>query len=238
MDSAKESSMSLSVRQAAERLRVTEQEIRRLISAGELAADRFGETGQWAVDARAVAQRAARSPSRGRPWEPAVAWAALWLLSGHPADWLSASDRSRLRRRMREIEPDALAIATRKRAFVESGRVLPEYVDRLASAQGVVRTGVSATAEAGADLVSTGAVDIYSPTTLRPLLIAQFGVDLASRNPNVVLRTLPANILPVLGDRDVMPSAVVAVDLLDSTDPRTVRAGRDVLIQLLERARS
>ena len=83
---------------------------------------------------------------------------------------MSASDRSRLRRRLRGIEPDALAPATRQRAVVESGRALPEYVDRLASAEGVVRTGASATAEAGADLVSTDAVDLYSPADHARLL--------------------------------------------------------------------
>ncbi|MGH3952400.1 MAG: helix-turn-helix domain-containing protein, partial [Pseudonocardiaceae bacterium] len=70
--------MSLTVRQAAEQLRVTEQEVRRLIGAGELAGTRFGGTGQWQVDPAAVDQRVARRPTKWRPWAPSVAWAALW----------------------------------------------------------------------------------------------------------------------------------------------------------------
>jgi hypothetical protein len=59
----------------------------------------------------------------------------------------------------------------------------------VATAEGVVRTDVSATTEAGADLVSTGAVDLYCAPDLRPSLIARYGVDLSSATPNLTLRT-------------------------------------------------
>jgi excisionase family DNA binding protein len=225
--------VALSVRQAAQQLQVTEQEVRRLISAGELAARRFGETGQWQVDATAVAQRAARPPTRSRPWVPAVAWAALWHLSGLPVDWLSRGDLSRLRRRLEGTDPAVLAASTRRRALVEHGRALPEYVDRVISEVGAVRTGVSAAAEAGADLVSTGSADLYCSPRLRASLIARYGIDLASPNPNITLRTPSDDALPVLTDRTAMPSAVVAVDLFDSLEPRAHRAGHDVLAQLI-----
>jgi excisionase family DNA binding protein len=227
--------VALRVRVAAERLRVTEQEVRRLIGVRELAATRFGGSGQWQVDAAAVDQRVARRPVKWRPWVPAVAWAAMWLLSGLGVDWLSRGDLARLRRRLAAIDDlDVLVASLRRRAAVEYGRILPEYVDRVASAQGVVRTGVSATAETGADLVSTGAVDLYCAPDQRPSLIARYGVDLSSANSNLTLRTPTGDGLPVLVDRDVMPPAVVAVDLYESLDPRTHRAGHDVLVRLIE----
>ena len=104
------------------------------------------------------------------------------------------------------------------------------------SADGVVRTGVSAAADAGADLVSTGAADLYCAPSLRPSLVARYRIDLASSNPNITLRTPAGDGLPVLIDRTVMPSAAVALDLFDSLEPRTHRAGRDVLVQLIGQA--
>jgi len=226
--------VALSVREAAERLRVTEQEVRRLIGVGELAATRFGGSGQWQVDAAAVDQRVARRPVKWRPWVPSVAWAALWLLSGLEVDWLSRGDLARLRRRLAGIDPDVLVASVRRRALVERGRVLPEYVDRVASAEGVVRTGVSAAAETGADLVTTGAVDLYCVPSLRPTLVARYGIDLSSANHNLTLRTPAGEGLQVLVDRVVMPPGVAAVDLYESLDPRTHRAGHDVLVRLIE----
>lgn len=230
--------MALTVQQAAQRLGVTEQEVRRLISTGELAATRFGETGQWSIDDRAVTSRKALRPPPGRPWAPPVAWAALWLLSGLSADWLSVSDRSRLRRRLRSIDVHALMVATRRRAEVATGRVLPEYVGRIAVDADVVRTGVSATVETGADLVSADLVDVYCEPNLRSSLTTRFGIDLTSSNPNVFLRVPAWEAVTVLTDRQVMPAAVVAVDLLDSTDPRTIRAGHDLLAGMLFEVRS
>ncbi|MEV0287951.1 helix-turn-helix domain-containing protein [Kribbella sp. NPDC050820] len=228
--------MTLTVQQAARMLKISEQEVRRLVSVGELAAERVGER-VLAVDENSVRQRASHRPSRGRPWTPAKAWAALWHLSGLEVDWLTAIETWRLRAKLELINADQLAIAARKRAQVETGRILPDYLHRLTETKGVVRTGVSAAADAGADLVTTGElVDVYCGPALRPELIARYGISLTTQNPNVVLRT-PEGGLQLLDGRDAMPAAVVAADLLDATEPRTARAGRDLLDQLLKATR-
>ncbi|WP_020387945.1 helix-turn-helix domain-containing protein [Kribbella catacumbae] len=227
--------MSLSVERAARLLQVSPQEVRRLIAAGELAAERLGER-SWSLDEASVRLRAARGAGRGRPWIPAKAWAALWRLSGLPVDWLSTGEMWRLRAQLDEISADGLVIATRRRAGVEAGRVLPEYLERLVETDGVVRTGMSAAAAAGADLIGTGQIDLYCGASLRSDLVARYGIDLTSSNPNVVLR-VPEGDLPLLEGREVMPAAVVAADLLGSTEPRAVRAGRDLLGGLLTASR-
>lgn len=228
--------MALTVEQAAARLGVAEREVRRLLSAGELGGERFG--GSWMVDAWSVARRAALRPGRGRPWVPRVAWAALWLLSGLDVSWLSSGDLSRLRRRLQGTDPVALAGATRARASLDRVRVLPEYLDSLVASPEVVRGGVSAAEAVAADVVSTGVAEIYCASHVRGELFTRYGVQESTSNPNLYVRVPAIDNLPVLTDRHTMPAGVVAVDLLDSIDPRTVSAGHDLAEQLLQGIRA
>ena len=223
--------MPFTVREAARRLDVSEREIRRLISAGVLQAERFANA--WMVDVDTVHQRSTHRPGRGRPWAPHVAWAALWHLSGLEVTWLHPNDMSRLRRRIREADPESLARSTRSRGRIERCRVMPIYLDRLAATDGLVRTGVSAVDDAGADLISTDAAEFYCPPELWTHLFNYYGVERAGADANLIVHLPTAEPdLPIVAHRDVMPAAVGAVDLLESTNTRTLRAGRDLIRQL------
>src|SRR5688500_12902239 len=105
-------SSALSVADTARRLGVSRRQVQRLVSAGTLRAER-GVGGALVVDPASVP---AVRPGRGRPWSPAMAWAALWELSGLPAEGLTPAQRRRLPGLLATAEPDRLVAAVRQRA--------------------------------------------------------------------------------------------------------------------------
>ncbi len=220
----------LTVAQAAERLAVSAHEVRRLIRTGALAASRVGRT--LVLDDAAVDERARLPIGAGRALAPHTAWAALWELSGLRADWLEASSRSRLRARIGGLEPAQVVVATRRRADRRALRVLPSYRDRVLAVDDVVASGMSAADAIGADVVATTAADeIYC--TDGQLLALQREFGLSDRGEaNLIVRVPAFERLPFT-DRQYMPVAVVAVDLAESSDVRTRRAGLTLLADAL-----
>lgn len=229
--------MALTVTEAAQRLGVTERQVRRLIFNGALRAERRGR--DWLVDDAEVIRRSERTPSAGRPFAPHVAWAALWYLSDLSPDWLTPQEMSRLRRWLRNADADRLTLATRTRADLHRCRILPEYLDTVIPESGVVRGGLSAAAESGADIRSIGVAEVYCDDSTWKRLTDTYAIREATADANLTVRVPDSRRhLPILLDQAAMPAAVVAVDLCDSTDPRTTRAGRDLAAHLLEMRRS
>ena len=156
--------MDLSVQQIAQRLRVDESRVRRLLREGRLAGYRFG--GSWVVDGEDVARLESLSPrggaSRpvGRPMSPQRAWGLLELLDGGRAPWLSAVARSQVRAQARAL---AGADASRWRAALHARSDLrrvaahPAAIRRLRAEPGVLVAGPGEAAARGLDLVALGA---------------------------------------------------------------------------------
>jgi excisionase family DNA binding protein len=219
---------------AAERLGVGAHEVRRLVAAGELTAVRAGRI--LLLDEQDVRRRARRRVTRGRALSPRTAWAAMLEASGEEVTWLDRPARSRLRAWLRATDPEAMAVACRRRAERHDLRVLPAYGGAVSSAEGIVRSGLSAAEEVGADLLAMAEApaELYASTATLEGLSAAYGLE-ASDRPNVVIRipALPPALAAQVLDRAVMPAAVVAVDLLDSDDVRTRRAGGDLLARCL-----
>src|SRR5450756_2876489 len=126
---------------AAERLGVSQRQVQRLIASGELPAARTAGDA-WVVDAAALNALTRTRPERGRPWSPAVAWAALWQLSGLQHDWLDRRSASRLSQRLAELPVDGLLHACRRRAILHRYRVSESFLPMLEDL--LVRTGTSA----------------------------------------------------------------------------------------------
>ncbi|TYP90779.1 helix-turn-helix domain-containing protein [Blastococcus xanthinilyticus] len=220
----------LTVDQAAERLGVEPEQVRRLIRAGKLAARRVGRT--LVLDEDAVESRARLPITAGRALAPHTAWAALWQLSGEDVAWLPPADRSRLLARLRGYDPDQLVAACRDRAERHELRVLPAYRQRLLDTDGVVPSGLTAAAAVGADIVAReAAVEVYSSQDTLDGLRGDLGVS-DRGEPNLVVRVPRYDELTLTG-RAHMPAAVVAVDLAESPDVRTRRAGLDLLAAAL-----
>lgn len=223
----------LTVPQAAARLGVGQEQVRRLVRSGQLGASKMGQT--VVIDDGAVDARARLAVRAGRVLAPATAWGALWELSGERASWMNPADRSRLRARLGRYDAQQLVAATRARAERHPVRVLPAYRDPVLAGEGVVVSGLTAAPAAGADIVSDGGEDeayCSAPTFARlrgDYALTDRGVA------NLVLR-IPRFDLDLSG-RERMPDAVVAVDLAESSDVRTRRAGLQLLTEALARTR-
>src|SRR5262245_30388132 len=74
------SSEALTVEEAAARLGISREMVQKLVTAGQLPAQR--RAGAWWIDAGAVERRRREPPGTGRPLSGAVAWLALLLASG------------------------------------------------------------------------------------------------------------------------------------------------------------
>ena len=181
---------SLSVAEASQQLGVSRRQVQRLAAAGTLRATR-GVGGALAVDAASVP---AVRPGRGRPLSAAVAWGALWQLSGLPADWLTAVQRRRLAGLLRGVEPERLVAAVRNRASVERFVAGPRAVEGLAAAVAV----------------TDGPADLQGYVT--PARLAELTAHHPiSRDPGGNVTLLVTDVAPVDGRAD-MPAAVRAVD--------------------------
>jgi hypothetical protein len=205
---------------------VTDQEVRRLVRSGELIAQRIG-TREWAIDEDSIAQRVARRPSPGRPWTPAVSWAALWQISGLPVDWLPRTSLSRLRRRIRERNPYQLAAATATRANLEYFVLPPSELGRLRAESGIVTGG-------GPPLLN-----LYCDPATRHRIDSRYDLLPATRAAaNLALRTTRRPQLWPRVPADAMPAGIAAVDLLDSPLADLRQAGHDQLSCLVSSFRS
>jgi excisionase family DNA binding protein len=232
--------MEIAVREAAERLGVSEPRVRQLLGSGDLAGRRLGRV--WLVSAESVArmgERGARLP--GRPLGPRRAWALLDLLAGGDAAWLASPARSQLRARLRGLADAAAGqwrAALRGRSEVLPCRAHPAAISRLAGHEGVLPAGLAVLEGRPFDLVIAGHVidQAYVDPALWPALSSALAIRSAGPGdpgvaPNLTV-FLPRIAWPFRGRRE-LPDSVLAADLLDSADPRAVRAGAQRLDELL-----
>lgn len=105
----------VSVSAAATELGVSERQVARLARAGDLDVTRE-VGGAFLLDSASVHRLAQMRRQKGRPWNEAVAWAALAWLSGEETDWLSASQMTRLKHRLRRSNAEDVAFFARRRA--------------------------------------------------------------------------------------------------------------------------
>ena len=86
-----------------------------------------------------------------------------------------------------------------------------------------MRSGVSAAAELGIDLVAPGFVELYANEPCARELVHRYALK-ASGDPNVILHVV--DVPKALEGREVMPLGVAVVDLLESVEPRAIAAAR------------
>lgn len=96
----------------------------------------------------------------------------------------------------------------------------------------LVRSGFSAAAEHGLDLVSGQEADGYLPAGALEGFAASHALSPAGPAGNVRLRLVPDESWRFLAGRPVAPLAAVALDLSEDPDPRSVRVGRIALRDL------
>ena len=194
----------ISLSAASQLLGVSAERVRQLVAAGDLPGVRFGNA--WAVQRDAVSARRQVSNRRGRPLGAKRAWESI------VAGDVDLSNTSRFRNRG-EVH----------RYSMSSGDA-----DHLVSSGGAVRSGVAAAVHFGELLSGQGAdVNLYVDSAMRESLDS---IVVAVPDPlgSVVLRVVADEVWPAVLDaaessndgQRVAPRAAVALDLMESGDPR------------------
>ncbi len=216
----------MSVDEAALALGVSARRVRALIASKRVPAVRVGRN--WALDRSSLWSHGRRRA--GRPISADNAWALLALLSGSRAPWVDIFSRSRLKRRLLDLQwLDHALQWSEPRAAVHSWRVLPSDLPKLHDYR-LVRSGLAAQIP-GLDIVPMGdEVDGYVSSRALTQIEKRFQPSKSTDNPNVVLR-VPSQPW-VLSQGTAAPPAVVAADLLAHPDSRVARAGRTLLQSL------
>src|SRR5690606_25757778 len=227
--------------EAAALLGVTAGRVNALARSGELAYRMAGRT--RLVDPLSVQRLLSTTRRRpGRPLVPRSAWAALLSDLG-TVDWIeltaalgmSPKQRYNLKGLIARSPAENWDSLAKARAAVYRVRVRTAYLNEILQWDKVVPSGVSATAQHGLDLIAAEEAEAYLSHQTWRLLQKEFHLD-TSPSGNLVLRfpSVTDEQLSVVLGREVMPVAVVAVDLLDSGDPRSRRTALQIINQLLE----
>jgi len=222
------SAKPISVAEAASRLGVNQARVRAMIVAGLLDAVKVG--GRWLIDSISIDRRKDNVIPVGRPFSLKKAWGLLMLAAGKRPDWLSPWDLSRIRRILREQELVTLVPRLRGRAVMHRLRAHPSDMKRVAAEKDVVQTGISAAVYHGLDLLAAEQVEVYLPEKFLQRLVKRYALQ-PSKRPNLLVRAV-ADLWPFEKGCPAAPAPVVGVDLLDSDDARTRRAGKLLLEQV------
>lgn len=230
------SDAGLSTAEAAERLGITQVSVRQLVQSGQLTAT--GRVGRSIVLDRASVERlAAAGTRRGRAWTAKVAWAALALLSDQNPTWISASEKSRLRNRLRHLDWAAVCSLARNKDHTVRYRATPDALAALNDylvASGSTAMRDRSTAETFGMTGGSGIAEGYAKTGDAQALAASFGL-VEDPNGNAIIHEVELD-EPFKDGRT--PVAAVAVDLMGSLATRERSAGRRVLEELLHRSPS
>lgn len=216
----------LSIPEAARELQVNPSRARSLVASGELAGVKVG--GRWLVDGAAVANRRRSPHPAGRPLSPSNAWGALFISSGEKAPWLGPQALWRVRQSLRarglnELKPRLMQRAESRRFFAHPGEL-----KRLGSRPDLAKSGISAAAAHGLDLVAGAEIDGYVRAGDLAAIERKHALEPAGgMEGNVLLRVVPHPAWCLSGR--LAPLAAVAIDLSEEADARSIRAGKKAI---------
>jgi excisionase family DNA binding protein len=217
--------VQVSVRQAAERLSISQQRVRALAANGRIPARKIGR--DWVVDLARMREFGERG--RGRPLSARSCWAILDVLDGEQPVGFSRSELARARTRAESLS-DCAPGALSARAEVHRVVAHRGLTERLTKDRRIVLSGVSAAVAHRARLTALGAVEGYVRADDLAALIDEYA--LAQPSPGVganVLLRVPVPRWPFEEGERLASLPVVAVDLIDAGDEGSVRAGRGLL---------
>lgn len=217
---------ALSVTDVAVELGVSDRRVRQLLASGELMGQQLGRA--WVIDSAAIDRL--RAKRVGRPWSAASAWAVLELAAGRNPE-LSPVERSRARRRLADNGLAGLVGQLRSRSERLEMYAHPSALDRIGNDAKVVAGGVSALNALDVDLIVSDEAEVYVRAGEVAGLVDRHALDPDADRPNLIVRVVDDDVWPFAKGVSVAPWPVVAVDLLDADDERSVRAG----LELIER---
>ena len=210
---------------AARSLGLSLQRVRALVAEGELPGQKVA--GRWFVDRSAVERRVRDPKLSGRPYSPSHAWGLIALAEGENPKWLDSSNRSRLRRLLREQDfQDILPSLARRGRRLEL-RAHASDLPRIEAEPDVVRSGVSAASEHRLEILAPGVFEAYIPARRLSQLERRYRLK-PSSDANLILHVVDGP-WPFAIDRRVAPRLAAVLDLLDHDDERSRRAAHRAL---------
>lgn len=219
---------SISVAEAAIRLELNQSRIRAMIAVGMLDAVKIG--GRWLISSDSIDRIRDSNRPVGRPFSLTKAWGLLLVANGDRPNWLSPWDLSRIRRRLREQGLVTLAPRLRSRAVLHRLRSHPSDTKRIMADKNIVSTGTSAAFHYDLDIMVSDQSDIYVPDIYLNRFKKKYSLQLSQR-PNLLVRVVK-QIWPFKKNHPFAPAPVVGVDLIESDESRTRRAGEQLLEQV------
>ena len=219
----------LATSEAAEKLGVGRLQIARLIRDEELYAIRSAG-GVYLVNAESLERYRLLFRGKGRPWDKNISLAALWILSGFKAEWLTYTQRRRLSGRLKNIEVADLVWVVRKRANTIQLRLGESF---LSSAEDMLSiSGISSDIMLDCGLTpQTRKIEGYiDENKLNKFIKKHHAVQ--GERANAIIHTI-SNPPFTLDNYPQMPDAVAAADLCASLDVRERNAGIETLKGLL-----
>lgn len=215
----------LTAQEVAAELGVSRQRVFALSDAGVLDAMPNGNQTMFAKSSVSRYRRTMRRA--GRPFSERMAFAALYIISSEPAQWLSPSERCRVRSRLGALDAPTLLDLCRNRSGVRGfwcrGSRLDGVLDRIRPSAG--------TGELAGDfgLTMSDRVEGYVSEAAVESIVKANRLRKDFEPHNVVLHVpvfLPEGHGP-------MPLGVCAADLAESEDERERSAGLEKLEELI-----
>lgn len=210
---------------AARLLGLSLQRVRALIAEGDLPGQKVA--GRWFVDRSAVERRVRDPKLSGRPYSPAHAWGVIALAEGENPKWLDSSNRSRLRRLLREQDLQDIIPSLARRGRRLELRAHASDLPRIEAEPDVVLSGVSAASEYRLEIVAPGVLEAYIPARRLSQLERRYRLK-PSADANLILHVVDGP-WPFALDRRVAPRLAAVLDLLDHDDERSRRAAHRAL---------
>lgn len=221
---------TMTTSEAAKLLGVSAEAVRKMLKVGRL--EQVGLAGRNILIGADSVNRVCRESKRaGRLWTQRTAWAALSLLSGAEASWMSASELWRLRKKLATLSSDEIQLLARNRAASRRFRGSESAKEKLSYA--LAATGARSLKDSelsnefglasGAD-----ALEGYAKTGFIEEHARKLGLR---EDPSGDILIREVDFVQSLASGRV-PIAAIAVDLMDSLSTRERSAGRAKLDEL------
>jgi len=193
---------NFTVSNVAKVLGVSEAQVGRLLSRGEILGTKWGRS--WMIDAASVHRYASTRPERGRPYLPERAWTELLDGDVHTLD-----------------DAKKLAVLCRRRAERHGVRVIPGFHDVLRNDPRVVLSGVDAGRKFKAMVTLGPPVDLYISAADTEKVFKKYVSEDHVTDPNVIIRVVESDVLQQFEHH--VPLIVALVDLIAEGDYRSAK---------------
>ncbi len=209
------------VPEAAKQLNVVEQRVRQMLAAGVLLGQKLG--GVWVVDPVDLRRLVNERRPGGRPLVASSAWDVLRFLDGQP---LSGSRLFRAKNHVDRKSIDRLVQCLRSRAQIRYYVAHDGVLQDVGNDGRIVLGGISAASAHNADVINEGKVEGYVKASDLDSLVSDYALTHNAELANMVLRVVDDNGWPFEENQRIASRVVVAVDLLESNNDRSIRAGQ------------